>query len=257
MPNDRTVIAVIPARMGSSRYPGKPIAQILGMPMIEHVYRRVKMCKMLDAVYVATCDREIAAVAEKFGAPTVMTSDRHERASDRVAEVAESVRAGVYVLVQGDEPMTTPDMIDAAVQPILLEPKIDCVNLTTVIQSEEEFRDRNTIKVVMSAQGDALYFSREPIPHPGKLGFSAIPRWKQVCIIPFRRATLLKYADLAPTPLEKAESIDMMRFLEHGYRVRMVPIPAGTHAVDTPQDLKVVEGLMRNDPLTRSYLRGT
>ena len=248
------VVAVIPARMGSSRFPGKPLAPILGLPMVEHVRLRVAMCESLDGVYVATCDREIYDAIEAHGGQAVMTSTVHQRASDRMAEVAESMDADIFVLVQGDEPMTIPDMIDRAVAPMLEDPEIQCINLTKRIDSLESWQDPNTIKVVIDLNGDALYFSRQPIPTDRILGRESIPLFKQVCIIPFRRDTLLKYASLAPTPLEESESIDMMRFLEHGYKVRMVETEFDTHSVDTPDDLARVQEMMRTDELTLSYL---
>ena len=249
-----SIVAVIPARMGSSRFPGKPLAPILGRPMIEHVYHRVAMCKTLDAVYVATCDEEIRQAVEGFGGKAIMTSPAHQRASDRTAEAAESLTADIVVMVQGDEPMTVPDMVDAAVSPMLDDPDVHCVNLAKRITSEDEYRDPNTIKVVMDGRGDALYFSREPIPTPRQIGIEKIPIFKQVCIIPFRREALLMYARLEPTPLELAESVDMLRFLEHGYRVRLVETDVASHAVDTPADLALVESLMRVDPLVARYM---
>ena len=255
MPNSRPrVVAVIPARMGSSRFPGKPLAPILGLPMVEHVRLRVAMCESLDAVYVATCDREIYDATERFGGQAVMTSTAHERASDRVAEVAQSMDADIFVLVQGDEPMTLPEMIDRAVEPMLEDQDIQCVNLSKRIESEKEWQDPNTIKVVTDIEGNALYFSRQPIPTDHILGRDQIPLLKQVCIIPFRRDVLLTYAELEPTPLEQSESIDMMRFLEHGYKVRMVETDFDTYAVDTPQDLARVEEMMRTDELTQRYI---
>ena len=250
----KRVVAVIPARMGSSRFPGKPLAPILGIPMIEHVRKRVAMCENLDGVYVATCDQEIYDAIEGFGGQAVMTSTVHQRASDRVAEVAESMEADIFVLVQGDEPMTLPEMIDRAVAPMLEDPGIMCVNLTKRIDSLESWQDPNTIKVVIGLNGDALYFSRQPIPTDRILGTEGIPLFKQVCIIPFRRDTLLNYASLAPTPLEKSESIDMMRFLEHGYQVRMVETEFDTYSVDTPEDLERIQEMMRSDDLTQTYL---
>ena len=240
--------------MGSSRVPGKPLAPILGLPMIEHVRRRVAMCESLDGVYVATCDREIYDAVEGFGGQAIMTSTVHQRASDRVAEVAESMEADIFVLIQGDEPMTLPDMIDRAVAPMLEDPDIACVNLTKRIDSLDSWQDPNTIKVVIGLNGRALYFSRQPIPTDRILGSEGIPLFKQVCIIPFRRDTLLKYASLAPPPLEQSESIDMMRFLEHGHRVRMVETEFDTFSVDTPEDLERVQEMMRTDELTQSYL---
>ena len=248
------ILAVIPVRMGSSRFPGKPLAPILGRPMIEHIYHRTAMCQALDAVYVATCDQEIRRAVEDFGGKIIMTSPSHERATDRIAEAAQDLTADIVVMVQGDEPMTVPQMIESAVVPMLNDPTVQCVNLVKRIESEKEYRDPNTIKVVMDLRGDALYFSREPIPTQKVQDFYKIPVFKQVCIIPFRRESLLQYARLEPTPLERAESIDMLRFLEHGYRVRLVETEVNTHAVDTPADLALVESLMRSDPLVAEYI---
>ena len=246
-------IAVIPARMGSSRFPGKPIAKILGRPMIEHIYKRVAMSKSLDATYIATCDEEIRQVAEGFGAQVIMTSDIHERASDRVAEAVVYLDADLIVMVQGDEPMTHPDMIDTAVAPFKDDPELGCVNLVRKIDHEADYLDANTIKVVMNQHNDALYMSRRPIPTLAKTGFANTAAYKQVCIIPFRRSTLYQYTHLTPTPLEQLESIDMLRLLEHGMQVKMVPTEFNTQAVDTPEDLARVEKLMAADPLLSQY----
>ncbi|MBI5631781.1 MAG: 3-deoxy-manno-octulosonate cytidylyltransferase [Elusimicrobia bacterium] len=240
-------VAILPARMGSTRFPGKPLAKLLGKPMIQHVWERVSRCRALADTVVATCDSEIALACKAFGAPFVMTSDKHERASDRVAEAARKVKADAYVLVQGDEPMTSPEMVEEALAP-LADPAVACVNLAGRIQSESEFEDRNCIKVVLDLNGNALMFSREPIP-TRKLGpWGSFPAWKQVCVMPFRADALELYARLAPTPLEKAESVDMLRFLEHGIKVRMAPTGHSSRAVDTPEDLARVEALMRELP---------
>ena len=247
------IVGVLPARMASSRFPGKPLAPICGRPMIEHVYWRTLMCKMLDEVYVATCDQVIATATENFGGKAVMTSVKHQRASDRVAEVAQSMNADIFLMVQGDEPMILPEMIDLALKPLLQDPKVLCTNLAAPIHSEEELEDPNTIKVVMAQNGDALYFSREPIPTRHRLPFGQIPAYKQVCVIPFRRDFLLHYTALTPTPLEQAESIDMLRALEHGHLIRLVRSEYVTQSVDTPADLARVEGLMQKDPLIQRY----
>ena len=215
--------------------------------MIEHVYRRCRMNSSLAGVYIATCDREIAAATEAFGGTAVMTSTLHQRASDRVAEAAEQMDADVIVMVQGDEPMIHPEMIGRAVNPLHEDPAILCTNLAAPIRSIEEMTDPNTIKVVMARNGDALYFSRRPIPSGSSEGL------KQVCVIPFRREFLLRYAALEPTPLEIAESVDMLRILEHGFKVRIVMTDHETHAVDTPADLTLVERLIEVDPLAGSY----
>ncbi len=252
---DLSIVSMIPARMGSSRFPGKPLAPILGLPMIEHVYRRTAMCSMLQAVYVATCDDEIKEAVQGFGGRVIMTSSSHQRASDRIAEAAEGMDVDIIVMVQGDEPMTYPEMIENAVGPMLKDPEIQCVNLTKRITTMEELQDPNTIKVVLDAENNALYFSRQPIPTYTNSGPEEIPMYKQVCIMPFRTEALHLFSELEPTPLEKAESIDMLRFLEHGYNVRMIETDFDTHAVDTPEDLMNLEKLMAKDPLVQRYLK--
>ncbi len=249
------IVAVIPARMGSSRFPGKPLENMLGRPMIEHVYRRTAMCPVLDDVYVATCDQQIMDSVKNFGGRAIMTSSAHQRASDRVAEAAAKFSADIIVMIQGDEPMTYPQMIEASLVPLRNRDKpIACVNLTARIQTEQEFADPNTIKVVMDADGFAVYMSREPIPTRHIQRFDQLTAFKQVCIIPFTAAALQEFIRLPPTPLEVAESIDMLRFIEHGHKVKMVQTEYATHAVDTPEDLKRVEKLLRKDPLTQEYL---
>lgn len=244
------ILALIPARMGSSRFPDKPMAPILGKPMIGHVYERVARSPMLDLVAVATCDKEIYDYIESIGGVAVMTGDQHERASDRCAEAllkleqANNTRYDIVVMVQGDEPMTHPNMIAEAVQPLLDDSDVQVVNLLGQIKDIAEFEDRNCIKVVCDLNLNAMYFSREPIPTRCKV--NEIPMGKQVCIIPFRRDYLLEYTRLAPTPLEVVESVDMMRILEHGMKVRMAPTKHNTQAVDTLDDLKKVECLMRD-----------
>lgn len=248
-------IAVIPARMGSSRFPGKPLAPILGRPMIEHVYRRTAMCADLDAVYVATCDQEIMDAVLAFGGQALMTSPDHARASDRVAEAMNTLAADIVVMVQGDEPMVHPDMVKASLGPFSGgDERNICVNLTAAITSEDDFINPNTIKVVMDKEMYAVYMSREPVPTRRMKPFARIPAYKQVCIIPFTSAGLELFNGLPPTPLEEAESIDMLRFIEHGYKVKMVETPYDTQAVDTEEDRVRVESLMHDDPLTRQYL---
>ena len=220
--------------------------------MIEHVFRRVKLCSQIDEVYVATCDEEIRNVAEGFGARVVMTSATHERATDRVAEAAEHLAAEIIIMVQGDEPMITPEMIDSALDAIRSDSSICCVNLVARISSLWELVDPNTIKVVADLNGDALYFSRSSIPNP-HFEQATTRIFKQVCVIPFRHECLREFARLPPTPLEVAESIDMLRLLEHGKSVRLVETDVATHSVDTPGDLQLVEKLMKSDPLLPKY----
>jgi 3-deoxy-manno-octulosonate cytidylyltransferase (CMP-KDO synthetase) len=243
------IIAIIPARMGSSRFPGKPMAKILGKPMIGHVYENVNKSSMLESTIVATCDNEIFEYIQSIGGKAVMTSDTYERASDRCAEALvkmEKEKGFLYdivVMVQGDEPMTRPDMINEAVKPMLEDDTIKVVNLIAPIETIQEFEDRNCIKVVCDLKGNAIYFSREPIPTRVKI--ENIPMMKQVCIIPFQRDFLLEYTQLEPSPLEIMESVDMMRVIEHGYKVKMSPTKFKSFAVDTAEDLIKVENLMR------------
>ena len=247
------VLAIIPARMNSSRFPGKPMAAILGKPMIGHVYERVSQSSSLDLTVVATCDKEIFDYIESIGGVAVMTGEQHERASDRCAEALmiieqkENVKYDIIVMVQGDEPMTHPAMIAEAVKPLIDESEVQVVNLLGKIKDENEFENRNCIKVVCDLDMNAMYFSREPIPTRCKI--DQVPMGKQVCIIPFRRNFLLDYTLMEPTPLEIAESIDMMRILENGLKVRMAPTNFSTHAVDTPEDLVAVEQLMENSEM--------
>jgi 3-deoxy-manno-octulosonate cytidylyltransferase (CMP-KDO synthetase) len=241
-------LCLIPARMGSSRFPGKPMAPILGKPMIGHVYERVKKCASLDLVAVATCDSEIARYIESIGGVAVMTSVKHERASDRCAEalrILEDSNQEIYdviVMVQGDEPMTVPEMIEEALAPMRKDSAVQVANLYSHIDTEAEFNDRNCIKVVLDLKGDAIYFSREPIPSVRSELKS--PRLKQVCVIPFKRDFLFEYTQLEPTPLEIIESIDMLRVIENGKKVSMAKTSYKTHAVDTPEDLLMVESMM-------------
>ena len=252
------IIGIIPARMGSSRFPGKPLSPIHGMPMVGHVYFRTRMCRLLRETYVATCDREIFDFVHSVGGRAVMTLDSHERCSDRTAEAMLKIEAelgrpvDIVVMVQGDEPMVTPEMVEQAVAPMLQDPTIQVVNLMAAIKRVEEFEDPNEVKVVVDLKGRALYFSREPIPSRRK-GVSEVPMLKQVCIIPFRRDFLLKFNALPPTPLEGIESVDMLRILEHGGQVQMVPTETETLSVDTPWDLERVEELMKGDKLLSTY----
>lgn len=252
------IVAIIPARMGSSRYPGKPLALIHNIPMVGHVAFRTAMSPVLDSTWVATCDPIIEDYCKKVGLNCVMTSDSHVRCSTRTAEAMLAIekktgkKIDIVVMVQGDEPMVRPEMIGDAVQPLLGDSALNVVNLMAEMDTLEEFEDPNEVKVVVDGLNNALYFSREPIPSRKK-GADKVPMRKQVCIIPFRRDYLLKYNDLAETPLEIYESVDMLRILEHGDKVRMVPTTFRTWSVDTPQDLARVEQLMNGDELMAAY----
>lgn len=236
--------------MGSSRFPGKPLAPICGRPMIEHVWRRACLCPKLDIVAVATCDREIYDLIRSRGGLAIMTSDSHERCTDRTREAADGLRADIVVNLQGDEPFVTPAMIEAALNPLLSDSSLVCTNLMARITDRETFEDPNEVKVVFDQQMNALYMSREPIPSLKK-GGAFDHAWKQVCVIPFRSDFLKVFSELPPTPLEVRESVDMMRAIEHGFKVRMVPCEAPGISVDTEEDRREAERLMADDPLFR------
>jgi len=251
-------IAIIPARMESSRFPGKPLALIHGIPMIGHCYYRTKMCNDLIDTYVATCNQEIFDYIESIGGKAIMTKSSHERATDRTAEALLKIEkklgyeVDVVVMVQGDEPMTTPGMISLSLKPFNENSTVNVVNLMANIESIEEFEDANEVKVVVDKNNDAIYFSREPIPSRKK-GFSDVPMLKQVCVIPFKREYLLKFNDMKETELEKIESIDMLRIIENGDKVKMIYSNDGSFSVDTKEDLNNVIRKMSDDKLMNSY----
>lgn len=253
------IVGIIPARMGSSRFPNKPMKEILGMPMIGHCLKRAELCSDLEEVYVATCDKEIYDYIKSVKGNVVMTSASHERASDRVAEAMIKIEESskkqidIVVLLQGDEPMTTPEMISKAIFPLLNDSKINISNLYANINSLDAFEDPNEVKVVMDNNMNALYFSREPIPSRRK-GILNVPMYKQVCVIPFKRDFLIKYNSMDQTTLEIIESVDMMRVLENGYTIKMVYIEEENCSVDTEKDLLNVIELMKNDKLMQEYL---
>ena len=252
-------IAVIPARMASSRFPGKPMALIHGMPMIGHCYCRVRLCDALEDTYVATCDREIYEYIESVGGKAIMTANTHERASDRAAEAmvqieeAKGEKTDILVMVQGDEPMDTPEMVTEALAPMMYDEAVQVVNLMGRIDSETEFEDPNNVKVVVGPDNNAIYFSREPIPSRKK-SIEDVPMLKQICVIPFRRNYLLEFNNTPETPLERIESVDMLRVIESGGAVRMVMTDYPSVSVDTPRDLEVVKDLMMGDSLMQEYL---
>lgn len=253
------IVGIIPARMAASRFPDKPMAPILGMPMIGHVYLRSRFCKGLADVWVATCDEVILNYIHSIGGKAVMTADTHQRASDRAAEallkIEESTgrRVDYAAMIQGDEPMLAPDMLDDLIRPVLENPQIRVTNLINRIEDDEEFNNSNVVKVVRDREGFALYFSREPIPSKRKFS-GELPRWKQLGIILFSREALLDYIGLTPTPLEIIESVDMNRFLEHGIRIKMVETTFKSSGVDVPADVPYVEKQLRQDRLLNQYM---
>ena len=253
--SDLKVVVGIPSRMGSTRFPGKPLCNILGKPMIEHCYKRCLLSRSITDLFVAACDDEVRKTVEGFGGSVIMTDPNIQRPGLRVAAAAETLNLDdndIVVVVQGDEPLVHPDMIDLAIQPLLDEDDIFVSNLTAEL-TKEEWNDPGEIKVVCDLNMNAMYMSRAPIPSVDHEE-QRTKWWKQVCIMPFRWHFMKKFNhDLAPTPLELQESIEMIRALQHGYKVRMVPSPYVSKSVDTDEDRKIAETLMKNDPVYKDY----
>ena len=241
--------------MGSTRFLGKPICDILGKTMVEHCYQRCALSKYATDLFVAACDDEIREVVEGFDGQVIMTDPAISRPGLRVAAAAEQLQLDnndIVVVVQGDEPLVHPDMIDLAVQPLLDEQGVYVSNLCAEL-TEKEWNDPGEIKVVCDNQMNAMYMSRSPIPSTVHEEQRAI-WWKQVCIMPFRWHFMKKFNnELAPTPLELQESIEMIRALQHGYKVRMVPSPHLSKSVDTEADRQEVEQIMKTDEVYKKY----
>jgi len=243
------ILAIIPARMGSSRFPGKPLEKILNKPMIAHVYDQVEKNPLLSSTIVATCDNEIADYIKSINAKFVMTGNHHERATDRCAEAIEifekqqNIIYDIIIMVQGDEPMINTEMISECIQPMLDDSKIKICNLMGKIENNIEFNDPNVVKVICDNFGNALYFSRASIPH--QQNFDKNNSFKQYGIIAFKRDFLLEYLEMKPTSLEIIESIDMLRIIENGIPLKMICSNYNIYTVDTPSDLKMVVRLMK------------
>jgi 3-deoxy-manno-octulosonate cytidylyltransferase (CMP-KDO synthetase) len=210
------------------------------------------MTDSVDETYIATPDEEIREEAESFGADVIMTGS-HTRATDRVAEAAESLDAEIVVVIQGDEPLVYPDMIDDAIEPVVAEDDVKVTNLAKPILDEEEYSDPNNVKVVVDKDWNALYFSRAPIPDLYDAEFEEAPIYHQVCVIPFERDHLFKFVEMEETELEQVESIDMLRLLENDYNVRLVETERKTYPVDTPEDHEKVYEMMAEDALFAEY----
>jgi 3-deoxy-manno-octulosonate cytidylyltransferase (CMP-KDO synthetase) len=242
------VAAIIPARMGSSRYPGKPLVPILGLPMIEHVRRRVLKMKGIDLVVVATCDQEIADVVRAAGGHAVMTSDRHERATERIEEAARSIEADIIINVQGDEPMVLEEPIMGLLR-AFSNPDVRCACLAYPILDTAELNSDNIVKTVLSRSGQMIYFSRSPIP--GRKPLPSTQYFKQSGIMAFRKETLHQFTKMEMTPLEIQESVDLLRLLENDITVQAVISKMETRGVDVPAQVAEVEAAIMSDPEQR------
>jgi 3-deoxy-manno-octulosonate cytidylyltransferase (CMP-KDO synthetase) len=244
-----TVVAIIPARYGSTRLPGKPLAKIGGKPMIEHVYRSTAKAKILDRVIVATDDQRIEAAVKIFGGEVIMTSPNHPSGTDRLAEVARKIKADWLVNVQGDLPFIHAETITRAVRPLRRNRTIPMGTVCTPIHDEFEWHNPNIVKVLMDRAGYALYFTRAPIPYvrndavdPSGSKLSARRKrrlwgYRHLGLYVYRRDFLLKFARLRPTALERIESLEQLRALENGYRIYVAEVDERSVEVDTAEDL--------------------
>jgi 3-deoxy-manno-octulosonate cytidylyltransferase (CMP-KDO synthetase) len=247
------ITAIIPARFASTRFEGKAIVDIMGKPMVQHVYERAKRASLISEVVVATDDERIAAAVRAFGGRVEMTSASHETGTDRLAEVASRSDADIIVNVQGDEPLIDPAMIDQAIRPLTADPSLPMGTLKSRITTLHDFLSPNVVKVVADQAGFALYFSRSPLPNFrdrwNDLKDEAFTSGKLLCykhigLYVYRREFLLHFASLAPTPLEQAEKLEQLRALENGHRIMVVETEHSSIGVDTPADLeKVLEHL--------------
>jgi 3-deoxy-manno-octulosonate cytidylyltransferase (CMP-KDO synthetase) len=239
-----TIVAIIPARYASTRLPGKALADLDGRPMIEHVYRRVSAARVLSDVLVATDDLRIATRVRDFGGKVRLTKATHETGTDRLAEVAASIDCDVVVNVQGDEPLIDPRAIDELVAPFVSDTAVQITTLYRRIQDPSELSNPNITKVVVDRGGFAMYFSRAPIPYVRDPRGGWPPLYRHIGLYAYRRSALLVLASLEPTPLERTESLEQLRALEHGIRIKAVETQYESFGVDTPEDLAQVRRLL-------------
>ena len=238
------VLGVIPARYASSRFEGKALADLLGKPMIQHVYERAIKARTLDGVLVATDDQRIFDAVKAFGGEVVMTAE-HPTGTDRVAEVAGSSGAEILVNVQGDEPIIEPAMIDEVLEPLLGDSSIDLGTLVHRISSQEEYLNPNVVKVIVNQAGFAMYFSRSSIPYIKPDGWRPDALiYRHVGLYVYRRHALLDFAQKSAAPFETLEGLEQLRFLENGYRMKVVETTYSSIGVDTPEDLEAVKRIM-------------
>lgn len=240
------IIGIIPARYASSRFPGKPLADICGKPMIWWVYNQCKKVSDFDEVYVATDDQRIVDACNQYGMKSIMTSDKHKTGTDRIGEVAEKIEADLYVNIQGDEPMIEPDTIRAAITPFYSNPDLQITNLMTKIKDPVDVVNFTVPKVIVNKDNIGVYLTRSTAPYPkGSINYSY---YKQVCVYGFKPETLKFYCDYGKTygkaRVESIEDIEILRFIENGYKVQYIEVDSCTVAVDTQNDLEKVRRLV-------------
>lgn len=239
-----SVVAIIPARYESSRFPGKPLADIGGRTMIEHVYRRTSAARSVGVVIVATDDERICDAVEAFGGRAQLTSPKHLSGTDRLAEIAATLTCDVVVNVQGDEPLIEPSMIDDAIAPFRTDRELQMTTPRRRIEDRGELENPNVTKVVVDREGYALYFSRAPIPFTRE-GCPPAPAWRHIGLYAYRRECLMRITSLPATAMEQAEALEQLRALEHGIRIKTIETVHDSVGVDTPEDLARVRQLVQ------------
>lgn len=238
------IIGVIPARYKSSRFEGKPLADICGKPMIWWVYHQTLKVKEFDAVYVATDDARIKDACDKFNINVVMTSEEHQTGTDRIGEVAGKIKADLYVNIQGDEPLIEPETIKEAIKPFYGNPELEVSNLMTVIHDPVDVVNFTVPKVITNKDGIGIYLTRSAAPYPkGRIDYSY---YKQVCVYGFKPDALEFYCNSPRGKVESIEDIEILRFIESGYKVQFIEVISDTVAVDTPNDLEKVRAIMKS-----------
>lgn len=238
--------------MGSSRFPGKPVVKILGLPMVEHIRRRVQKMPFIDETFVTTCDVEIRDLVESHGGKVIMTSDKHRGATDRVAEACQKINADIVINVQGDEPMVLDSHLKMLVQAFIEGRAKDCANLVYPIRTHTELSSTNIVKVVLSKSQKILFMSRAAIP--AQAFDPKFPYMKQAGLMAFSKQAILDYARNTPTPLEVKESVDLLRLLENDQQIQAVYCDIESKGVDTPEQIKEVEEAIMADPVQRKIL---
>ena len=251
-------IGIIPARMSSSRFPGKPMKKIYGIPMVGHCYLRSVMSKSLTDCYVATPDKEIYKYIKKIGGKAIMTSNKHIMCNDRVVEAVNKIEKNnkikydIVVNIQGDLPMVFPDMIDNLIKPLIMNQNIECSTMADPVLNEKEFNDPNRVKVIFDLNKNAILLTREPVPSNKKYNKN-FNKFKHVAIRAYKRNIFRKISKLKLTPMEKIEGIDDLRLIENDIKIKIVFTNKLTDTVDNKKDLLRVIRLMKNDKLIKKY----
>ena len=245
----KTVLVVVPARYASVRFPGKPLAQIAGRPMIQHVVERLREAASTPRIVVATEDQRIKDAVTSFGGEAIMTRADHRTGTDRVAEVAVHIPADIYVNVQGDEPLIDSNTVAAVIQALSDDDAMHISTPCALITKPNEIMDPNVVKVVRDFDGNGLYFSRAPIPWVRDIGAKvAAQHWKHIGVYGYRRDALLEFPTLPPGELERVEQLEQLRWLENGFHIGVVETDYDAVSVDVPADIERVEKILREGP---------